>query len=79
MTSGEGSAQPHSGQTAVNPILDSKLTCVMGLDTMRIMTYGEGSGQPHSGLKANLCHGSRYYENNDIWGGLRSTPFWTKR
>ena len=57
------------GRIAVNPILDTQITCVLSVDTMRKMIYWEGSGQPHSEHTDNLCNEFGYYENNHIWEG----------
>ena len=58
------------GRISVNPKRDTQLTCVLIVDTMRIMTYGEGSGQHLSGHTDNLCLEFGYYENNHIWEGV---------
>ena len=57
------------GRVAVNPILDTQITCVLSVNSMRVMNYGEGSGQPQTRHIDKLCPECRYYEKNDIWGG----------
>ena len=57
------------GRVAVNPILDTQITCVLSVNSMGVMNYGEGSGQPNSGHTDNLCPECQFYGSNELWGG----------